>query len=128
MPRTSTTHAGENTPKYGSADVTQTAGTYQPSRVVRIRNFTGWFVRMYKNTIATSAALTAEIRTIVAVGSPGNSGTAPPPHRPITAPIRQNRRVRTISSRSSASRGEVIVVEPAPDVGELGSRPEAAGA
>src|SRR3954469_25402236 len=49
---------------------------------------------------------------IDAVGSPGSSGTEPAPASAIVAPIAQNRRVRIGSSRSSASSGEPIVVEP----------------
>src|SRR4051812_2860782 len=111
MPRTSTTGAGENAPKNGIAVVTQAAGTNQPRPVLGNRNFTGSFVRVHRNAIATSAIPTALSISIVAVGSPGRSGTAPAPATAIRAAMTQNRRVRRISSRSSASSGEVIVVE-----------------
>ena len=62
--------------------------------------------------MAASAQPTDDSRSTDAVGSPGRSSTLSPPHTAISAPIRQNRRVRINSSRSSASSGEPIVVEP----------------
>src|SRR5882672_11708698 len=118
MPSTSTSGAGENAPKYGIAVVTHAAGTNQPSIVLGLRNSSGSYVRTNKNAIATIATPTADSSSVVAVGSPGNSGTDAPPSSAIAMPMKQNRRVRRISSRSSASSGEPTVVEPVDSGGD----------
>ena len=78
-------------------------------------------MRRYRN--ATPAVnSTTEISSIVAaVGSPGTKSTETPPPIAIANAIRQNQRVRRISSRSSAWSGEPIVVEP-PFVSEAPDR------
>src|SRR5260221_14674025 len=115
MPRTSTSGAGENAPKNGIAVVTQIAGAYQPIIVLGSRNRSGSVVRWSRNPAATNVIDAATITSTVAVGSPGRIAAAIAPAAAIAAPMKQNLRVRRISSRSSASSGEPIVVEPDPE-------------
>src|SRR5438128_2747691 len=111
MPSTRMTAAGDHTPKYGIADVTHTAGTNQPRIVEGRLNSSGLRVRIMRNAIATHDRPQPESTSIVAVGSPGSTMTAMAPASAIVNAIAQNRRVRSISSRSSASSGEPTVVE-----------------
>src|SRR5688500_16089394 len=115
MPRTRTTGTGEYTPKNGIAVVTLSAGMNQPSIVDGRLNSRGLRERCNRNAIATHDIATPISTSIVAVGSPGSTITDAPPAHAIANATAQNRRVRSISSRSSASSGEPTVVELADD-------------